>query len=247
MMVEEKGIVPIVQKFLQPNYLFALEFKKGFVFGRVVRRRICQYKPYSVIDSNGATVNISANSHQAELRFRDPRNTENDILYLDSATSRDGYPWFMHGSFGIKPQQIYMYLRIPETKEIPGKFPNVDPIKPTSGDSLGYINSLNSPYEEPTDYMEVIIPPKIHISAEYYNKDPALAYNPVLNILFCVYWFQTLNRAKHASLIRAIALRTVPAAFLTVGVGDEPMELGSDLKEDWKAEIYSLDEASELR
>jgi len=115
------------------------------VFGRVIRRRICQYKPYSLIDATGATVDIAADTYQAELRFRDPRNPKISILYLKTSTNA-GWPWFLHGGIGIKPQYIYMYPRFPEGKEIPGKFPIIDPIRPVEGDFIGYINSLKSPY-----------------------------------------------------------------------------------------------------
>jgi len=239
------GIVPIVEKFLQPNYLLALQFQEGFIFGRVVRRRICQYKPYAVIDSNGNTVDIDASSHQSELRFRDPRNTENDILYLDEATDNN-FPWIFHGAIGIKPQYINMYLRFPEGQTIPGKFPELDQIKPSSGDDLGYINSLNSPYESPTDFVEIVIPPKIHLGAEYYNKDPNRKHQPVLNLLFALYWFEIFNPSRHASIIRKIALREVPAAFLTVGFADRPYQMGTALQNDWKAIPLKLEDAGGL-
>ena len=243
--MEEKGIVPIVEKLLQPNYLFALEFSEGFVFGRVVRRRICQWKPYQVINSAGTVVSISASSHQSELRFRDPRNTANEILYLDTTTN-SGYAWIFHGSFGIKPDYVRMYLRFPSGETIPGRFPNVDPIRPSSGDDFGYIDSRKSPYEQPTDYVEIVIPPLTSIGAEYYNNDPDKAHTPVLNILFALYWFQPLTKQKHAPLIGKIARREVPSAFLTVGFGDTPIELGDRLKKDWGVEPLSLDEASQL-
>jgi len=198
-----------------------------------------------LIDPTGATVDIAADSHQAELRFRDPRNPKISILYLKTATNA-GWPWFLHGGIGIKPQYIYMYPRFPEGKEIPGKYPNVDPIKPSAGDLLGYVSELESPYEEPTDFFEYVIPPLLEIGAEYYNKDPDKAHNPVMNLLFSVYWFQALTRAKHAALIAAIAKRTVPAYFFTVGFGDLPQELGADLMEKWEVEPMTLNEAAAL-
>jgi len=187
-------------------------------------------------------VNIDADTAQAELRFRDPRNPDVDVLYLNAATN-SGWPWFFHGGIGIMPQYIYMYPRFPEGKDIPGKFPNVDPIKPSAGDLLGYVNSLKSPYEEPTDFFEYIIPPKLHIAAEYYNKDGARAHNPVMNLLFALYWFQALTKEKNARLISQIAARSVPAAFFTVGFGDFPQELGDTLRKEWDVEPMSLEEA----
>jgi len=238
------GVKPIREKILEKNYLFALDFREGFVFGRTVRRRICQYKPYRLINSAGNDVDISATSHQAELRFNDPRNPKNDILYLDPSTN-SGYPWFFHGAIGIKPQFVNMYLRFPEGKDIPGKFPKVDPIKPGSGDDLGYVNSLNSPYEEPTDWVEIVIPPGQHLGAEYYDKDNR-NHQPVMNLLFALYWVQIYTKEKNPAQIRRIANREVPAAFLTVGFGDVPLELGDTLKKDWRVEPMSLEEAGAL-
>jgi len=242
------GVQPIAKRLLYPNYLAALEFAEGFVFARVVRRRICRFKPWKLIDANGNAVDIAASSHQSELRFRDPRNTQNDLLYLNTTTN-SGYPWILHGSFGIKPQYIYMYLKFPEGKEIPGKFPAMDPIRPSSGDDVGYINSEVSPYGEPTDYVECVIPPGIHIAAEYYNKDSARAHRPVLDIYFAVYWLQILDpdKDKHARLIADIASRRVPAAYLTVGFGNTPINMGGTLKADWNAKPLSLDDAANLR
>ena len=237
-----RGILPIVQKFLEPNYLMALQFREGFVFGRVVSRRICQYKPWELIDSNGDGVDIAALSAQAELRFRDPRNSANDILYLDSSVNA-GFPWIYHGAIGIKPQYVYMYPRFPETKDIPGKFPEVDPIRPGTGDLLGYVNELTSPYEDPTDYVEWVIPPHVHVGAEYYNKDPDRAHRPVCNILFALYWFQAFSVDKFGWLIKKIATREVPSAFLKVGFGDFSHDLGSALERDWGIKPLDLDEA----
>ena len=243
------GVKPIREKILEKNYLFALEFSEGFLFGRTVRRRICQYKPYPLITSAGVAVDIAATSHQAELWFRDPRNTKNDILYLDES-SKAGYPWFFHGAIGINPQFIRGYLRFPEGKEIPGKFPNADPIKPSSGDKLGYINSLNSPYEEPTDHVEIVIPPKQHIGCEYYNVDDR-AHQPVLHLYFALYFVKFFHsaREKDAEKIRRIANREYEgkyAEFFTAGWGDTPIELGDLLKKDWGVTPLSLEAASNL-
>ena len=241
-----KGIIPIEKKFLQNNYLFALEFREGFVFGRTLRHRITQYKPWPLLDSDEVPIDIPASSHQAEVRFRDrPRGSENDILYLES-TTKAGLPWFLHGAFGLKPQYINMYLRFPEGDIIPGKFPNLSPIRPTSGDDISPLRSQVSPYEVPTDYAEVVIPPLEHIAAEYYNKDPYRNHTPVVNILFCLYWAQMFRADAHPSIIANIASRRYPASFLTVGFGDHPHPIGDDIIADWCVEPLTLDEAISL-
>lgn len=236
--MDNVGIRPIIERFLLPNHLFALEFREGFVFGRVVRRRICQYKPYPLIDSDGTAIDIAPESHQDEVWFRDPRNTKNDILFLDSATN-SGYPWFFHGSIGIKPQYIRMYPRLPSGKDFPGKFPNIDPIRPSDGDAVGYVNSLNSPYENPTDFVEYVIVPNIHLGAEFYNTDTDRSHQPVLNLLFALYWVQLFPPDK--PIVKKIANREVPAAFLTVGFGNVPIEYGR-LRQDWGVDPIKLEE-----
>jgi len=237
-----KGIIPIEKKFLQNNQPFALEFREGFVFGRTIRRRITQWKPWPLIDADGDAVDIAASSHQAELRFRDPRNTANDILYLSSTTNA-GLPWFYHGAFGVKPQHINIYLRYPEGDIIPGRFASLDPIRPTSGDDISPLRSQVSPYEVPTDYHEVVIQPLQHLGAEYYNKDEDRNHQPVLNIMFCLYWVEIFTPTTNPALIANIASRRIPATFLTVGFGNQPHEMGPQMEQDWCATPMSINEA----
>lgn len=187
-------------------------------------------------------MDISANGHQDALRFRDPRNTANDILYLKDSTNQ-GYAWILHGGIGLRPQQILMYPRFPEGKTIPGLFPNLDPIKPSAGEYLGYVSSQQSPYRQPTDYYEYVIPPHQRLAAEYYNQDDDRSHQPVLHLLFAVYWFQVINQT-HSDLVTKIADRKVPASFLTVGFHDAPENLGEKLMTDWGVTPLTLDEAA---
>lgn len=240
-----KGIIPIQKRFLLTNHLMALEFKEGFLFGRVVRRRICHYKPYSLINAAGTTVDIAATDDQAELWLRDHRNKAVDVLYLD-ATTDVGFPWMLHGAIGWKPHQIRVYPRIPEGSNVPGKFPSIDPIQPSSGDKTGYYSGMESPYDEPTDFMEYVIPPKMHVGHQWYNPDSE-AHNPVGNLLFALYHFDLFKPDTiHNKMIRAIALRQVPAAYFTVGFTSELIGLGVTLKADWDAVPISLDKAQAL-
>jgi len=237
---------PIKDKFLEPNFLFGLEFAEGFIFGRVVRTRQMRFKPYSVIDSNGNTTDISSNTHQSELRLRDPRNTENDILYLDTARD-DGMPWFLHGSIGIRPSQVRMYPRFPEGQTIPGKFPNIDPVSPSTADDVGYISRERSPYEEPTDWVEWTIPPRTHFGVEYYNEDDDRSHNPVLNLLFSLYHFQPLSPEQEVDrrLISSIAARQVPATLLPAGAPANLTRI-QNTQDEWGVKPLELDEAAEL-
>ncbi len=243
-----QGIIPIQEKFLQPNYLMALGFREGFIFGRVLRRRTCMYKPWALIDDNGDAIDIADGSYPSEgcLRFLDPRNTNRDILYLPTITDQH-LAWILHGAIGLKPSQIRMYLRMPEAQDIPGKFPNLDPIAPTAGQNLGFLSGVQSPYEMPTDFLELVLPPKTHICAEWYNNDSGNRnHQPVCNLMFMAYWFEVLTKDNYPNLISQIALRQVPAAFFTIGVGDLPLIYGGDLSDGWLAEPLTLKEAAAL-
>jgi len=246
---KEAGIIPIQKKFLQNNFLMALAFDEGYIFGRVVRRRICMYKPYQVIDSNGTGIDISEGSHAGPYRVRDPRNTNDDVLYLDEIMDRN-FPWIIHGSIGIKPNTINVYMRYPEGQDIRGRFPNIDPIVPTSGDDVGYVSGIQSPFENPTDFQEIVIPPKVHVAFEYYNKESTpeglMSHRPVLNLMFAIYWFQPLRPNTHGLLISRIARGEVPAAFFNIGAGDKLLTYGSDYESQWGVTPLSLDEAASL-
>lgn len=246
-MSEQLGILPIVKKFLQPNYLFALQVREGFYFGRVIRRRICQYAPFEVVDSDGNDVDIPASTHQGEIRFRDPRNVAKSVLHLDAETN-SGLPWFYHGAIGVAPDPIRLYLRYPEGDIIPGKFPNLDPVRPAQGDNFSFINGFKSPYDCPTDYLEMVIPPKVELGAEYYNNDPDRAHQPKLNLFFALYWCEIFTPVRDGDLVASIASRTVPASYLTMGFGDDAYDFNP---EDWKVggqkvNAITLDEARRL-
>lgn len=245
-MQDKTGLVPIRKTFLRPNYRFALEFREGFVFGRVIKKRVCEYRPWNLIDPDGDAIDISPNSsYAAEIRFRDVRNTANDILYLKTTVGA-GFPWFYHGSFGIWPPQVRMWLRLPESVEIPAKFPNVDPIRPQLNDNLGYIDHENSPYGVPTDHVTCVIPPLMHIGAEFYNQDDDDSHRPIVHILFSLYQCQIFKPDRHPDIISDIASGRKGADFLMVGFGDHANNIDEQLIADWRIDPVSLDEAQSL-
>jgi hypothetical protein len=214
------GTEPMNQRFLRPNDLFMLSFRQGFVFGRVLFAEKMHFKPYKLINAAGTAQEISANTANAELRFRDPRNNAVDLLYIDDETDAMAFnlPWIMHGSIGIRPRNNSMRLHIkyPEAKSQFGKFPDADPIQETSsGNFLGYVSGEDSPYETPSDWLQIWIPPKIHIGHEWYNDDTT-SHQPVLNLLFSTYWFQVFRPngpPEEQDMIQKMANRRVPCAI----------------------------------
>lgn len=245
------GTQPIMQKFLRQNDLFMLAFQQGFIFGRVLFAERMQFKPYKVINSAGTAVEVAAGSSQAELRFRDPRNTNVDLLYMDDETDVNAFnlPWILHGSIGIRPRTnaLRMTLTYPEAKSKFGKFPDADPIQGTSaGNFLGYLSGENSPYEIPSDFLELWIPPKIHIGHQWYNDD-AINHGPSLHLLFTLYHFQILRPdgpPDESDLIKKMATRKVPAAVAQCGPSQSLLQYtyGSS----WGVQPIALYEATTL-
>jgi len=237
------GVKPIINKFLERNYLFALEFSEGFIFGRVVRRSIIQYKPYPVINTDGTPAVVPPQTSTPELQFRDPRNRDVDLLKLSTGLSPGNYPWILHGAIGVQQPYVRVYLRYPSGGAISlaGRFPSMDPLAP--GDDVGYISSSLSPYESPSDYAEIIIPPRITVGANYHNSHDTIPVNPLLHLLFALYYFQILNPATEKELVSAIARRAVPAAFFTVGPVDQPFSLSGPTRSEWGVDPIPLSEA----
>jgi len=218
---------PISEKFLNPNDLLAIKFDEGWIFTRVLAREPVMYKPFNLSS-------VNATSHTDYGRLND--SSGNDVIYIDKATP----PRILHGAIGIKPNSIRLYIRYPEGSDIIGKPPNVNPPTPSSGSDYGYLTGEESPYDEPTDYMELVIPPKIHLSFEYYNTD-SIAHTPALNLQFMLYEVQLLTDKK---LIQLIATRKIPCAFRICGTVYKQISYEQILRKDWKIDPLTLDEAS---
>jgi len=236
------GVTPIRNLLLKPDMNFSLGFHEGFVFGRVVKRRICEYNPLRMIDSDGAGIDLAALSAQSSQWIVDPRNQQHDVLYLDKTTG-GGWPWFFHGAIGIWPPQVHAYLKFPENGDIPGKFPNVEIIRPALGDRLGYLSSLNSPKDNPTDHVEVVIPPLQHLGIELYNHDAVDAHQPVLGLCFALYFCQIFKPETHGDIIADMANGRRPCKFLCVGFGDNAFVWDTQYGEDWRVKPMTLAQA----
>lgn len=229
-----------------------MEWMEGFLFGRVVRRRFPNYAPYYLVDNSAAAVLVKPASTSSEYTgLTDPRNKANDLLYLPKSLS-GGYPWIMHGAIGVDPPPIYTYIRFPAGKDVYGSYPNSPQINPIAGDTVGFIDTERSPYRQPTDFAELVIPPGIQMSHTHYNQDDVRPIRPKLNPLFAIYWFQLLQPGRHDTLIGKIARKEgvgANALFLTVGGWGpvaSPISLGDTLIQDWKPNPLKLDEAMGL-
>lgn len=245
---------PITEKFLERNHLFALAFREGWIFGRVLLAEKKYFWPYPMINSAGTAQDISGPAALTELRIYDPRNRDTRLLYLDDKTTPDtkavagpgfkgGLPTVLHGAIGVKPAFMRMYIRYPWGKMHFGEFEGLNPISgPASTDTLGFVNGELSPFDEPTDWLELWIPPKMDIGVEFYNPD-VKDHQPSLSFWFNQYHFQPLsvNDPNHRRIIRLIATRQIPAAFGQCGPSRGLKTY--DYASEWKVQPISLDEA----
>ncbi len=250
---EFAGLQPIQNKFLQGNYLQALQFKEGFVFIRVIARQIIQFKPYNVITTGGAAVYLAPQTGSGDIQLRDPNSLQNSVLFVPQ-----NLPFqLLHVGIGIRPIQIKAFIRYPDASTVMGGWPNLNAVNPSASPNYeyGYFSSVESPYESPTDYTEMFIPVNTQIGFEFWNSEPIAggagglpgnSYQPALNILAANYSIQVLNPTQQPdqTLIWKIATRAVPAAYNIVGAFLSP--LSYQLDSTWLVSPISLQQAINL-
>jgi hypothetical protein len=241
-MYDKNGIVPIEQKFLQPNYLFALRLQEGFLFGRVIDRSVLQYKPYDqlgLITPGSSTMTFPTALFPAGTNAISPDNSSktdvllasnlspsdlHDVLYLPSEETS-----LLHGAIGVYPNWVRVYPRYPQNENYMGKWSSLNPPQPQNLDPFAYFDGTQSPYESPTDFRELVIPPKLHLSFVFASPGDYPPTIPRLNLLFAYYNCQFFNpngRAYERKLISGIASRSIPADYLTMGAAERPLSYG---------------------
>jgi hypothetical protein len=237
------GIQPIRNKFLQPNYLFTLQFQEGYLFGRTLNRELLTWDPYdqlgmiqpgsnsmlfpssqypsgtnAVSPSNGSVTDTVLAGNQSLVNLH-------DILYIPT-----GKQALIHGAIGIKPNYVYCYARYPLASSYFGRWPAVQPPQPANGDQFARFSGYDSPYEDPTDAVELVIPPGIDTSYQFFLQGKQTQTQPLLNLRFAYYQVDIFNpngQNFEKNLIGAIARRSVPASYLTCGPAQYPIGFGN--------------------
>lgn len=224
------GLRPIVEDFLRPNQLVVLRWHRGVTFHRVELAESVPFWPWFAIDGTGTAVTVSADSGQAELSFLDPRNTARDILYLKSQTdasvpayeAKGGLAWLLHGALGIYPKSRHFraYVKYPKGGHLFGQPPEAGAIQPTQSGNFFGIDGIMSPYENPSNYRPIWIPPMTEITAEFYNDHPTETWRPVINLMFQLLHMENLNPVGmdyEAELCKKMAQGKVAFTFAPMG------------------------------
>jgi len=226
---------------MQPNFLGALRFADGFMFFRVLDRSPFVYRPYDqlgIITPGSNIQTFPVNFYTAGANAISPDlSTKTDVILASNLSPTDlhdvlylpGSPTnlqLLHGAIGVKPNRIRVYPRYPQSEAFMGKWPSLQPPQTQNGDPFAYFDGVDSPFEEPTDYRELVIIPRLHLSFVFYNPGEDSPTQPLLNLRFCLYNIQQFNPAGspyERALIGRIARRDTPASFLTAGSAESPI------------------------
>ncbi|MEM3795066.1 MAG: hypothetical protein QW429_04250 [Thermoprotei archaeon] len=260
-----RGVVSIDEKFLQPNYLFAVLVKEGYLFGRVLSRSLLTYKPYdqlgllqpgtnimsfpTALYPSGQNAISPANQNQTNVILASPFAPQelHDALYIPPQPGLETA--ILHGAIGVKPGYVQVYVHYPQGEAFLGRWPTLQPPQPGIGVPYARFDGLESPYEAPTDYRELVIPAGIHLSFEFYLPSRFDPVQPVLNLRFALYTTQIFDPngpTYQRQLIASIAQRKVPAAFLTFGSAQSPLQFTNISKNYGNIQPITLDQAAQL-
>lgn len=219
-------------RFLDANDLFALEFNEGLVFLEVTGREITKYKPYEQLGDLGASSNLTGGTQRLEDANGD------DILYLD----RGNVDKVIHAGIGHKPWFIRRYARYPEDSAVIGTIPNLNAPSENSGDPYGYVDGKDSPYEDPTNVQEYLIPSGVHLSFDFYNPDSADQHQPILNIVLATYEVEALSLTnENRGAIRTVLKPGGPAPIFPAGTIDN--QIRYRFGDDWGVDPVTRSEA----
>lgn len=217
-------------EFLRNNNLLSIEFDDGFIFSRVINRKLFLYKPYVYGD-------VSSGNYTTPFK---PQHRNREIIYIDQSTP----PRVIHFTVGIKPYSTRLYIKYPSGSAPINSIPNIETASAEVGSDYSYIDGYISPFENPSELAEIFVPPKTHIEFQLYNPED-YTVRPALNIYGMIYKLQLLdpNGSEYErKLIRKMAERSIPSAFATLGDPDNLLSY-SHLRDAWEVEPITLSEA----
>lgn len=195
---------PVEENFMKRGDLFGLEFHEGYAFFSIESWGFSQYRPYSELDKIGP---------RSDSDFVRLENAEgDDITYVPPNTDK-----VLHVSIGQRPASLRRYTYFPENSNLLHQIPNLTNPSARGGDDYGYVDGNDTPYEEPTDAEELVIPPGIHLNHVFYNPNQDKTVRPVLNIKMREYKVNHLDPQRDKNQIRRIVSPGSPAPIYPVG------------------------------
>jgi hypothetical protein len=202
-MEHENGVTAVEQKFMNEGSLFGLRFRSGYIFFEVTGWEQVKYEPYN----NIGDVDPGSNSGFTRLE----NSSGDDILFVEKGEGK-----ILHTAIGMEPGFMRRYTNFPEGENRLRSVPNLG--TPIAGDDYGFVDGEDSPYHEPTDIEELLIPPGSHLDFNFYNPSNRVR-EPVLSILMRVYDIRVLkpNREDDSNSIKRIVSPGSPMPIYPVG------------------------------
>lgn len=212
----------IEEQFLDRNDLFGLHYREGLVFLEVKSKDITKYKPYSGLEDIEADTNLDGGFQ----RLEEP-GTSNDILEVDD-TDKDTV---IHAAVGHKPWFLRRFTRYPEDSGVMGDITNLQFPRPSDGDTYGYIDGKDSPYDAPSSARELVIPYGPNLSFDFYNPDNS-DHEPILNIKMAQYKVRGLvpTNENDKNMIKRSLSPGTPIPIYIVGTPGNRASFNSDMK-----------------
>lgn len=227
---------PIDDKFLERGDLFGLKYSEGLVFFAVEDYSQPRFQPYEQLGQMDPESALDSSFVRLEDDLGD------DVLYLEKDSS--SYK-VMHTSIGQKPHFVRRYTRYPEAGPKTDSFPNLQ--VPSVGDNTGYVDGDESPYGNPTDSQELMVPPGIHLSFNFYNPHPSKTASATLDIKTRIYKVRVLN--PNGSQDEKTAIRSIirPGSAPPIHpVGTIDSQENFNMRSEWPVDPVSRERVEEV-
>jgi len=200
---------PIRERFLEDRNLFALRYKEGLVFLEVEEYEDTEFDRFTQLGDIESDTSLDSGYQNLNDSSGD------DILKVPGDASSKTV---IHTALGIAPTQIEVDIAYPDGTRTRGSIPNLSG-NPTSGGQVGGIDGSQSPYNEPTEKTELIIPPKQEVEFNFHNLDTEDSHEPILYIPIRKYRVNVLNinNGMDRGAIKNILRPGSPAPIKSVG------------------------------
>lgn len=232
----DSGFDSIQEKFLSEGNLFGMEFREGFVFLEVEGWEQVSFRPYDNVGS------IDAGSNSGYSVLEDPDNNDREILYIPRGEER-----ILHVGIGHRPAMIRRYTQYPDGDNTLRKLPEVGTPSSRNGDDYGYISGEESPYDNPTEAEELVIPPNVSVGFDFFNPDANTSHEPVLNVQIRHYTITALEPRNNPdrNAIRKIVQPGSPMPIYPAGGLDQ--KISYSLGNDWGVQPLSESQVDSIK
>ncbi len=223
---------PIEEVWLRSQERFALGFKGrtptkiDWIWYRVLDREYKNATPY--------TKSFNAIAKQGgTTTFALLKDGDDEVLDVgDDFGDRIIY----HAGLGIKPvtNDLRVYSQFPQGTDLHGLLGGFDPL--IVGNDFGYVTSLDSPFDAPTEALEFWVPWNYTVAFAFSNEERVAESGmfPSINVSMMAYLFEVLwpNQDKETDLLLSqMARGTKKCRYKVIGSVADPAQITSSYLE----------------